>query len=74
MLSRRPVFPQTISTLLAYAIQAPYVYATDIYLMGMPHPLVVGIMGLLFVEDLLSALISHAILYRIDLKALLAKQ
>jgi hypothetical protein len=62
-----------ISVVLAYVVQAPYVYLTDVYGMGMPQVIVVSIMGVLLIEDLISALISHLILYRIDVGAVLAQ-
>jgi len=73
-LSKRPVIPQIVSVFIAYLLQLPYLYVTDVYLMGMPHPVVLGIMGVLLVEDLISALISHVILYRVDVNALLAHE
>lgn len=72
-LSSRPILPQVISVFFAYLVQMPYVYVTDVYLMGMPHPVVVGILGVLLIEDLMSALISHVILYRVDVTALLSR-
>jgi len=72
-LSRRSVVPQAASVLLAYALQLPYVYVTDVYLMGMPHVVVMGILGVLLVEDLISVLISHVILYRVDINRLLIR-
>ena len=70
-MSNRLILPHMISVALAYVVQFPYVYVTDVYLMGMPNLVVVGILGVLFVEDLISALISHVILYRVDVHALL---
>ncbi len=70
-LSGKLILPQVLSVILAYVIQMPYVYVTDVYLMAMPHPVVMSIIGALFVENLISALISHMILYRIDVNALL---
>lgn len=46
-MSSRPILPQLISVALAYAVQMPYVYVTDVYLMGMPHLVVVGIISVL---------------------------
>lgn len=71
--SRKPIVPQVISVVLAYVVQAPYVYLTDVYGMGMPQVIVVSIMGVLLIEDLISALISHLILYRIDVGAVLTQ-
>jgi len=72
--SSRPVIPQLVSVAFACVLQMPYVYVTDVYLVGMPHPVVLGIMSALLVEDLISALISHVILYRVDVRTLLAHQ
>ncbi len=69
-LSKRAIVPQVISVFLAYLIQMPYVYATDVYLMGMPHAVVMAIMGALLIEDMISAVVSHVILHRIDISAL----
>jgi uncharacterized membrane protein len=70
--SRRIVVPQIASVLSACALQLPYVYVTDVYLMGMPHAIVMGIIGVLLIEDLISVLISHVILYRVDVNRLLS--
>ena len=70
-MSNRLILPHMISVALAYVVQFPYVYVTDVYLMGMPNLVVVGILSVLFIEDLISALISHVILYRVDVHALL---
>lgn len=70
-LSDRLILPHMLSVALAYLVQIPYVYVTDVYLMGMPNLVVVGILSVLFIEDLISALISHVILYRVDVHALL---
>ncbi len=71
-MSGRSILPQMLSVFFAYLLQMPYVYVTDVYLMGMPNPIVVAILGLLLVEDLTSVLLSHMILYRIDVTALLS--
>ncbi|MFQ6075246.1 MAG: ECF transporter S component [Candidatus Bathyarchaeia archaeon] len=67
----RPIIPQTVSVLIAYAVQMPYVYVTDIYLMGMPQPIVLVIILKLLLEDLVSVFISHVILYRLELSKIL---
>lgn len=66
-----PVVGQVISVLGAFVVQAPYTYLTDVYLMFMPHPVVMGILLKLFVEDLISVLICHVILYRINIEKIL---
>ena len=47
----KPIVPQTIAVLAAYLVQAPYVFITDVYLMAMPIPIVLLIMGVLLVEE-----------------------
>jgi len=64
----RPIVPQLIAVLAAYLVQAPYIFVTDVYLMAMPVPIVLAIMAVLFLEDIISAFICHAILYRIDIR------
>lgn len=64
----KPICPQVISVLAAYCIQMPYVFFTDVYLMSMPIPIVLAIMTVLLLENLLSVFVSHAILYRIDIR------
>jgi len=66
-----PVVGQVISVLGAFVVQAPYTYVTDVYLMPMPPPVVMGILLKLFVEDLISVLICHVILYRINIEKIL---
>lgn len=68
---KRPIFPQAISVFLAFIIQSPYVYLTDVYLVGMPGLLVQTILGTLLLEDVVSVVISHAVLFRIDVAKLL---
>jgi len=68
---RRPLVPQILSALGACMVQFPYVYVTDVYLMGMPQPVVMVIIVALFVEDLISIFISHVILNRIDVSNVL---
>jgi uncharacterized membrane protein len=69
----KPVISQTISAVGAYAVQAPYVYLTDVYLARMPQPIVVTIVFTLLVEDLISVFLSHIILYRISIPRPLQK-
>jgi len=64
----RPIFPQAIAVSLAYLAQAPWVFLTDVYLMAIPIPVVLGILAVLFLEDMLSVFVCHAILYRIDIR------
>ena len=65
--SRRPIVSHIVSAVVAYLVQAPYVYFTDLYLMRMPQPVVVAIIFTLLVEDLICAFLSHIILYRIGI-------
>jgi len=67
----RPIIPQVISVLGAYIVQSPYVYVTDVYLMTMPQPLVQGILLKLLLEDVISVLLSHFILFRVKIAEIL---
>ena len=69
---RRPIVPQIVAVVLAYLVQAPYVFLTDVYLMAMPVPIVLAIMAVLLVEDLTCVFFCHAILYRVDMRMLLS--
>lgn len=69
----RPLVPQAIAVLLAYIVQAPYVFLTDVYLMAIPVPIVLTIMGTLLLEDMISVLVCHAILYRINIREILSQ-
>jgi uncharacterized membrane protein len=69
---RRPIIPQVISVLGAYFVQFPYVYMTDVYLMSIPsHVVLAVILPKLLTEDLISVLLSHFILFRVDLANIL---
>ncbi len=63
----RPIVPQLISVLAAYVVQSPYIYLTDVYLMSMPPPLVQAILVKLLLEDVIAALLSYIILFRVDI-------
>ncbi len=69
-----PLLPQLISLLGSYVIQSPYVYVTDVFpvfLIGMPSQVVLtGILPKLLVEDLISVLLSHLILFRVNIAEL----
>jgi hypothetical protein len=70
----RPAVPQVISVLAAYIIQAPYNYATDVYLMPLPSQVVLTIiLPKLLLENIISALLCHFILFRIDIQNIVAK-
>jgi uncharacterized membrane protein len=69
---KRQIIPQTLSVLAAYLIQLPYVYITDVYFMPIPSQVVLTvILPKLLLEDLISVLISHIVLYRIELNKIL---
>ena len=61
----RQLFPQILSVIGAYVIQMPDVYVTDIYLAGIPQPLVIAIIVALFFEDMISVAISNIVLNRV---------
>ena len=63
----KPIISRIVSALGAYAVQVPYVYVTDVYLMRMPQPVVVTIVFTLLVEDLISVFLSHIVLYRVSI-------
>ncbi|UCD26273.1 MAG: ECF transporter S component [Candidatus Bathyarchaeota archaeon] len=68
----RPIIPQVISVLGAYIVQFPYVYVTDIYLMSMPPTLVLTvILPKLLLENIISVLFVHFILFRVELEEIL---
>jgi len=69
---KRQIIPQTLSVLAAYLIQLPYVYITDVYFMPIPSQVVLTvILPKLLLEDMISVLISHIVLYRIELNKIL---
>jgi len=64
--------PQVISMLGAYIVQFPYVYVTDVYLMPMPSAVVLTvILPKLLLEDITSVLLSHFILFRVNIAEIL---
>jgi len=68
----RPVIPQVISVLGAYVVQFPYVYVTDVYLMSMPsHIVLTVILPKLLLEDIISVLLAHLILFRVKVAEIL---
>ena len=69
---KRHIIPQTLSVLAAYLIQLPYLYITDVYFMPIPSQVVLTvILPKLLLEDMISVLISHIVLYRIELNKIL---
>lgn len=68
----RPIIPQVISVLGAYVVQFPYVYVTDVYFMSMPSTLVLTvILPKLLLENVVSVLLAHFILFRVHIEELL---
>jgi uncharacterized membrane protein len=68
----RPIIPQVISVLVAYAIQFPYVYVTDVYLMSMHSDFVlIWILPILLIEDIICVLLTHFILFRVNIAEIL---
>ena len=69
----RPIVPQVISVLAAYIVQVPYIYFTDVYLMPLPSQVVLTIiLPKLLLENIISVLLCHFILFRIDIQNILA--
>jgi len=63
---------QVISVLGAYIVQFPYVYVSDVYLMSIPsHVVQILILPKLLIEDVISVLLSHFILLRVDIAKIL---
>ena len=50
------------AVLIAFAVQAPFLYYSDVYLAGMPAPVVQSIVAALFASNLVMALAAEAIL------------
>jgi uncharacterized membrane protein len=69
--TKRPIAPQLTSVILAFIIQAPYTYVTDVYLMASPPLFELVLLGMLFIEDIISVLICHLILYRVRIAEIL---
>jgi uncharacterized membrane protein len=67
----KPIIPQVISVLGAYIIQAPYVYVTDVFFMAIPTFVVIEILLKLLLEDVISVLLSHVILFRVNITQIL---
>jgi uncharacterized membrane protein len=60
--SLSPHVARIASVVVAYAIQTPYVWVTDVYLMGMPPLVVQTILVKLLLEDVISAVVSTMVL------------
>jgi uncharacterized membrane protein len=66
-----PHLARVASAMLAYAVQTPYVWVTDIYLMGMPPVVVQAILVKLLLEDAISAVISTMVLSLEPIRAMI---
>ncbi len=68
----RPIIPQVISVVGAYVVQSPYVYVTDVYFMPIPPTVVLtAILPKLLLEDIVSVLLAHFILFRVNIAEIL---
>lgn len=68
----KPVIPQLLSVLGAIVVQFPYTYVTDVYLMPMPSQMVLTIiLPKIFLEDMISVLLCHVILFRVEIAEIL---
>ena len=68
----RPIIPQVISVLGAYIVQFPYVYVTDVHLVHMlPGFVLTVILPKLLLEDIISVLLAHVILFRVKVAEIL---
>jgi uncharacterized membrane protein len=68
------IVPQLLAVLGAVAIQFPYTYFSDVYLASIPAAnLLFPILPTLFIEDIISLLIAHVILFRTDITQMLKK-
>jgi hypothetical protein len=70
-LNTGPIVPQSLAVLGAFLLQAPYAYLTDVYLMAIPPAIVQVLLLTLFMEDIISLLVCHFILFRVDILRLL---
>jgi len=70
-LKTAPIVPQSLALLGAFLLQAPYAYVTDVYLMAIPPAIVQVLLLTLLIEDIVSLLICHVLLYRVDILKLL---
>ena len=72
---RRPqILPQLIAVACAIAVQFPYTYISDVHGMSMPPDMVLyTILPKLFVEDMVSLFLAHAVLFRVDVRDMLGK-
>lgn len=62
-----PIVPQVVSVIGAYILQSPYVYVTDVYLARIPSQIVLAVLlPSLLIEDLVSVLLSHLVLFRVN--------
>jgi uncharacterized membrane protein len=69
-----PIVPQLLAVIGAIAIQFPYTYFSDVYLASIPaFNLLFPILPTLFIEDIISLIIAHVILFRADITQMLSK-
>ncbi len=68
----RPIIPQVVSVVGAYVVQSPYVYVTDVYFMPIHSTVVLtAILPKLLLEDIVSVLLAHFILFRVNIAEIL---
>jgi uncharacterized membrane protein len=71
---RPPILPQLLALIGAVAIQFVYTYFSDVYGASIPSAnLVFPILPTLFIEDIISLVIAHVILFRTDINQILRK-
>jgi uncharacterized membrane protein len=69
-----PIVPQLLALFGAIGIQFPYIYISDVYLVSLPSPFVLSfILPKLLLEDVISLLIAHVILFRVDVAGIIAR-
>ena len=71
-LKTRSIIPHMASVLAAFLVQTPYLYLTDVYLMAIPANVVLSIiLPKLLIENIISILICHVLLFRVNLDRIL---
>jgi uncharacterized membrane protein len=72
---RRPlILPQLMAVACAIAVQFPYTFVSDVYGMSMPAAMVLyTILPKLFLEDIVSLLLAHVVLFRVDVRDMLGR-
>jgi len=64
---RHVLAAQLVAVVAAYIVQAPFVWFLNIWVVGIPAVVVVVILVKLLFEDVVSTLVNHPVLYRVDL-------